>query len=126
MKDSEQLDITENNWPGTGTLFVRNIRNKEGKLHCLTEPAHVRWDKEGNIEHYSWFKNGQFHRLDGPAYFIKSEFVLRKVGDTSTDDEYAYYIEGILYSKEQFEAMFRGVDSIEDKELLIDLGQTFE
>lgn len=126
MKESEQLDISEHHWPDTGTLFVRNIRNKEGRLHCLTEPAHVRGDKEGNVVYYAWFKDGRYHRLDGPATWMKSEYVIRRFNDSNTGDEYRFYIEGTEYTKEQFEEMFRGIDSIEDKELLIDLGQTFE
>lgn len=66
-----------------------------------------------------WTVNSKFHRLDGPAYTIKNL-------ETGEIDDEEYYINGKSYSKEEFNNFVKGLDNKEEKELLGDLGQSFE
>jgi hypothetical protein len=77
-------------------------------------------DKDSIGEHIVVFyhKNGKKHRLTGPAVFIRDE--------DNNSFRLHYYINNVSYTKEGYDEYTKGLESKEDKELLSDLGQTFD
>lgn len=61
-------------WP-TNTLDIA-YRNTEGKYHRIYGPAYI--SKHYGVE--IWYKNGEFHRLDGPAITHKTSQLWYKEG----------------------------------------------
>lgn len=90
--------------------------NDDHVLHRTDGPAYIFSYPDGD-RHCSWHKNGLEHRIDGP-----SDYLIDKNGNMNT---VSYYINGKRYSKEDFDEFTKGLDNKEDKELLGDLGQTF-
>ena len=87
-------------------------------LHSDEGPAYIKKFLDGNLFEEIWAKHGRMHRLDGPA---------RQAYDSySGDFLIQYYINGVHYTQEEFDEYVKGLKSKEDKELLGDLGQTFE
>lgn len=65
-----------------------------------------------------WYANhGKFHRLDGPAIIT-----YRASGNIL---QASYYINGVNYTKEEFDEYTKGLDK-DQLDMLGDLGQTFE
>lgn len=119
--EPEPLNIEEYHSQETGKLLIRTYRNSKGQYHRLDGPAYERFDDKGeNHIYYIWVKNGITHRIGGPAIWIhpdhKNIFVQGP----------RYYIEGVHYTPEQYKDYFKGIDSKEEQELLVDLGASFD
>ena len=132
MKFNELVELAENafkdNKPYVSKMYWDNAKTKlqtvsyfdaNGYLHRDDGPA-VTWydDFYGKKEMEKWMKHGMLHRLDGPAWIY-----YYTDGKIRTAD---YFINDKEYTKEEFDEYTKGLESKEDKELLVDLGQTFE
>lgn len=94
-------------------------------LHREDGPAVIGYRKADNAVLYNiWVKNGKRHRLDGPAYLYWSGGLSAATNTTPSIVE--YWINGVEYTKEEFDEYVKGLENKEDKELLGDLGQTFD
>lgn len=82
-------------------------------LHREDGPAVVYFDRYGSVQKEMWWHNNKLHRVGGPAVY----------GPYMLD---MYFINGIQYQKEQYEEYFRNTGDLEQQELLVDLGQSFE
>jgi hypothetical protein len=93
---------------------------RDGKYHRLDGIAYQRWYENGQKEVEIWYRNDKYHRLDGPAYqsWWCSDSVLYHTNPR-------WFINGIEYTEEEFNEYVKGLDSKEDLDILVDLGQTF-
>lgn len=93
---------------------------KHGKIHRDGDlPASVETVLKGDkFSRLSYYKDGKHHRLTGPA-----EIIFEYDGRVY---EQEYWINNKEYSKEEFDEYVKGIESKEDREMLSDLGQTFE
>lgn len=104
-------DIAEN--AITQGWYRNGVQHREGdKPAEITKKAST-----GAIEKLFYLKNGEKHRLTGPAVITYYNGIIY------IED---YFIHGKKYTKEEFDEYTKGLESKEDKELLGDLGQTFD
>lgn len=93
--------------------YTHGTKHRDGD-----EPAEIsRFIKTGQLNRLFYIKNGKKHRLTGPAVISFYNGAI---------DSQDYYIHGVHYTKEEFDEYTKGLESKEDKELLGDLGQTFD
>lgn len=91
---------------------------QNGERYRTDGPSYIQYFDDGQVDFVAYEKNGKYHRLDGPAW--ESYYPNGRVF------EMRYYIHDKRYTKKEFDEYVKGLDSKEDKELLGDLGQTFE
>jgi antitoxin component YwqK of YwqJK toxin-antitoxin module len=47
--------------------LCNEVYYKDGEYHREDGPAYIRYYENGNIEFETWYRGGNHHRLDGPA-----------------------------------------------------------
>ena len=101
------------------TKFSFNTYNSNYYLHTDSEdiPAVVDFIYDKAVK---WYKNGKLHRTNGPAVIRRFD---PKTGGEGRDE---YWINGELHSKQSFDEYFSGIESQADKDMLTDLGQSFD
>jgi antitoxin component YwqK of YwqJK toxin-antitoxin module len=92
--------------------------NKENELHRLDGPAKINYYPSGKLSTEFWYKNGKRHRIGGPA-------VLDYDYDGKVVAFYEYWINGMQYTKEEYDNFFKNVRP-EDMDMLSDLGLSFD
>ena len=75
-----------------GRTEYKILRDDDGKFHSANSPAIQYSNGDG-----TWYFHGKFHRVDGPAV------------DWPSKNYYAYYINGVQYSKEVFERIVKNM-----------------
>lgn len=91
--------------------FLNGIEHRE-----LNKPSYLQYSSNGSLEWEEYKVNGKLHRTDGPA--------LQKFAPVY-DPVVEYYINGVKYTKEEFDNYFKDIKDT-DKDMLADLGQTFD
>ena len=51
-----------------GKIKREEFRNSDGELHNEAGPAYREWHEDGQLEHESYWLNGNRHNAAGPAY----------------------------------------------------------
>lgn len=102
----------------TDKIYEIYYTDKNGHDHRLDGPAVIRFYENGNKRWQIWFRHGKKHRLDGPAY--------EEWDEHKNKIQHIYFINDKEYTKKEFDEYTKGLQSKEDKELLGDLGQTFD
>jgi hypothetical protein len=102
----------------SGSKIRLETFNKNFKLNSINDyPAKVDFIYEKRI---GWYVDGKLHRTDGPAVIQGFD---KKTGEEGTVE---YWINGEMYDKKTFDEYFSGIESKEDKDMLSDLGQSFD
>lgn len=107
------------NYNSKGTKIEIESYDKNGSLHSEGEklPAQIDFIYHNRI---AWYKHGLLHRTDGPAVIMGFN------RSTGQEGSVEYWINGEIYDKKTFDEYFSGIESKEDKDMLTDLGQSFD
>lgn len=116
LKNGGYLEIFYNS---KATKIGLRLRDSSHNLNSPNDnlPADIDFIYEKSLK---WYKNGKLHRTNGPAV-IKG---FNK--DTGEEGTVEYWINGEFHSKQSFDQYFSGIESQADKDMLTDLGQSFE
>lgn len=151
--ESEEIQVEKEYWETGKIKEIRYFLNKQPiggyydyVYHNTDGPAHVGVHKNGNVSYRTWFLNGTEHNnLNQPSYLQYSpdgdlEWEEYKVNGKlhrtngpalqkftpAYESITEYWINGVEYTKEEYDNYFKGLENKEDIEMLSDLGQTFE
>jgi hypothetical protein len=95
-----------NRWKKDGKFDIA-YKNPEGQYHRLFGPAYI----SETYDYEIWYKNGVYHREDGPAIRHRNNFVWYKEGQLHNLNGPAiingggpkeYYIDGRKYSPKEY------------------------
>ena len=68
LEADEGIEVKREYWNKAKKKLKVEEWYKDGKYHRLDGPAYQRWDKNGQKESEMYFKDGNIHRTDSPAY----------------------------------------------------------
>jgi hypothetical protein len=102
-----------------GTTHYDNNNNK----HRDNGPAEISISPYTSTVTFNWYKHGKLHRTNGPAVVRKNKNTPEINGTGYFSSQ--YWINGVQYTKEEYEKYFKDT-SEGDKDILADLGQSFD
>jgi len=75
-----------------------------GKLHRVDKPARLTYAHDGTITHEVWYKNDEFHRLNGAAIIEKT--IVKKTIEKTTKE---WYVNGKRIDRRKYPVFDNGI-----------------
>ncbi len=66
-ESDDNIEVEREYWDGAKTKLQYEEWFKDAQYHRLNGPAYQWWDKNGQKQYEAWLKDGEYHCLDGPA-----------------------------------------------------------
>lgn len=114
-RDGDQPACIDHEQPfPNGTVYMTKTWYQNGDMHRDNdEPAVIRW-RDGEIYYQEWRKNGQLHRVDGPATIETSTFQNTRTVHKN------WYLNGVEHTEQEHELearRLRLLDAYKNKDL---------